>query len=65
MKTYRVYFLDGRSIIAAEMIDALSHGEAAHSAVRGLPAYPWARGWPPTAIEVWRGTTLHQATALV
>jgi hypothetical protein len=33
MQTYRVYFMDSRSIIAAELVEAASHGDAARSDV--------------------------------
>jgi hypothetical protein len=64
MHAYRIYFMDGRSIIAADMIEATSDSEAAQSALRGIAAYPWSRRLMPTGIEVWSGATLHQAAAI-
>ena len=51
MQTYRVYFMDSRSIIAAEMVEAASHGDAAESAVHGLDSYSWAGKLAPTRLE--------------
>ena len=64
MHAYRVYFMEGRSIIAAEMIEAASHNEAAQSAIREMTSYPWAHKLVPTGLEVWRGATLQQTAAI-
>ena len=61
MQTYRVYFMDSRSVIAAEMVEAASHGDAAASAVDGLGSYPWAEKLMPIRLEVWQGATFHQS----
>ena len=66
MQTYRVYFWDSGSIIAAEMIEAASHGDAVKSAVRGLgaSAYSWTGKWAPTRLEVWQEATFHQSAPI-
>jgi hypothetical protein len=64
MQTYRIYFMDSRSIIAAEMIEAASHEDAATSAVRGLGSYPWAGKLVPTRLEVWQGATFHETASV-
>ena len=64
MQTYRVYFMDSRSIIAAEMVEAASHGDAAESAVHGLSSYPWAGKLAPTRLEVWQGATFYQSASV-
>ena len=64
MQTYRVYFMDEGAIIAADMIEAASHGDAAKSAVRGLGAYPWAGKLTPTRLEIWQGATFHQSASI-
>ena len=64
MHEYRVYFMQGRSIIAAEVIEAPDHDKAAQAAVRGIAGYPWARTLVPTGFEVWHGRTFHQSAAL-
>ena len=64
MQTYRVYFIDSTSVIAAEMVEAASHGDAAKSAARGLSSYPWAGKLAPTRLEVWQGATFHQSASV-
>ena len=64
MQPYRIYFMDSRSIIAAEMIEAASYREAATSAVNGLGRYPWARTLSPVRLEVWQGSTFHHAASV-
>jgi hypothetical protein len=61
MQTYRIYFMDSRSIIAAETVEAASHGDAAEAAVHGLDSYSWAGKLAPTRLEVWQGATFHQS----
>ncbi len=61
MPAFRVYFMAGRSIIAADVIEAATHDDAADSAVRAISTYPWAQKLAPDGLEVWQGTTLHQA----
>ena len=56
--------MDSRSIIAAEMVEAASHRDAAESAVHRLYSYPWAGKLAPTRLEVWQGATFHQSAHL-
>jgi hypothetical protein len=51
MQTYRAYPVDSGSIIAAEMVEVASHGDA----------YPWAGKLTPTRLEVWQGATFHRS----
>jgi len=64
MQPYRVYFMDSRSIIAAEMIEAANYQDAAASAVSGLGGYPWSRKLKPERLEVWQGATFHHSASL-
>jgi len=64
MQTYRVYFMDSRSVIAAEKVEAANHGDAATSAVAGLGSYPWSGKLMPTRLEVWQGATFHQSAPI-
>lgn len=63
MQTYRVYFLSGTSIVAAEMIEARCHNDAARSARSAIGSFPW-RKLNPDRLEVWQGTTFHHAASI-
>jgi hypothetical protein len=63
MQTYRVYFMRGNSIVAAEMVEARCHAEAADSATHAMGSFPW-RTLNPDRLEVWQGATFHQAAVI-
>ena len=61
MPSFRVYFLNGRSIVAAETIDAESHIDAAATGAAGIGAYPWATKLSINNLEVWERATFWYA----
>jgi hypothetical protein len=64
MRTYRVYFLSAQSIIAAEMIDAVSPTEAATVGTRMVSSSPW-RDLGPDRLEVWQGAKFYHTGPVV
>jgi hypothetical protein len=60
MLEFRVYFLQGDAIIAADVIQAASDTEAADRATQAIDSYPWARSLIPDRLEVWQGKDLRQ-----
>ena len=64
MPAYRVYFMDGRSIIAADTIEAETYSKAALSAVRAMGSYRWWGKLAPNRLEVWQGETFRCASAI-
>jgi hypothetical protein len=63
MQTYRVYFMCGQAIVAAEMVEARGHADAANVATGALSAVPW-RTLSPDRIEVWQGAKFHLEAAI-
>jgi hypothetical protein len=61
MLEFRVYFLQGGSIIAADVIEAANDSEAAELATQAVGSYPWARSLIPDRLEVWQGQNLRQS----
>jgi hypothetical protein len=61
MPAFRVYFMDGKSIIAADTIEAETHDNAANSAVRAMGSYQWAGKLAPNRVEVWQGEQFRYA----
>jgi len=61
MLEFRVYFLQGGSIIAADDIQAATDAEAADAATQAIGSYPWARSLIPDRIEVWQGQKFRQS----
>ena len=61
MLEFRVYFLQGGSIIAADVIEAATDTEAADRATQAIGSYPWARSLIPDWLEVWEGQKLRQS----
>jgi hypothetical protein len=61
MQTYRIYFMCGKSIIAAEMVEARGHADAANLAAAAVN--PW-RKFNPDRFEVWQGATFHHQGAV-
>ena len=64
MPAYRVYFMDGRSIIAADVIEAESHDNAAVRAVSAMGSYQWSRKLAPNRLEVWQGEAFRYSTPI-
>jgi hypothetical protein len=62
MPAYRVYYLDGSSIIAADMIEAETSAKATVAATAKLTARPFRLS--PNRLEVWEGTTFWHETSL-
>jgi len=60
MPSFRVYFLIGRSIVAADTIDTESHTDAAAAGAAGIGAYPWAK-LPVNSLEVWERAAFRYA----
>jgi hypothetical protein len=61
MLEFRVYFLQGGSIIAADVIEAATDTEAAEKATQAVGSYPWATSLIPDRLEVWQGQNLRQS----
>ena len=61
MLEFRVYFLQGGSIIAADVIEAATDSEAAELATQAVGSYPWATSLIPDRLEVWQGQNLRQS----
>ena len=61
MLEFRVYFLQGGSIIAADVFHAATDTEAADLATRAVGSYPWASSLAPDRLEVWQGQNLRQS----
>lgn len=61
MLEFRVYFLQGGSIIAADVIEAATDSEAAELAAQAVGSYPWASSLIPDRLEVWQGQNLRQS----
>jgi hypothetical protein len=61
MQAFRVYFMDGKSIIGADWIEAETSGDAVTRA-KHLLSSDQRPGMPaPNGLEVWRGTKFHCA----
>ncbi len=63
MQTYRVYFMCGKSIVAAEVVEARGYADAADLATGASGAVRW-RTLHPDRLEVWQGATFHLAAAI-
>jgi hypothetical protein len=64
MPAFRVYFLDGKSIIAADTIEAETDSDAAVRAVRAMSSYQWTGKLAPTGLEVWYGAKLQRSAPI-
>jgi hypothetical protein len=63
MPTFRVYYLDGSSIVAADMIAAETIAEAIVGATEKLTACPLRLR--PNRLEIWEGTRFWHETPLL
>jgi hypothetical protein len=65
MLEFRVYFLQGGSIIAADVIHATNDTEAADLATQAVGSYPWASSLIPDRLEVWQGQNLRHSRPML
>jgi hypothetical protein len=62
MPAFRVYFLNDKSIIGADWIEAETSTDAVRCAKHSLGSGDWPS--KPNGLEVWRGTEFHCAAPL-
>jgi hypothetical protein len=63
MQSYRVYFMYGKLIVAAEVVEALGAADAANLATVASSGVPW-RKLNPDRLEVWQGAIFHLEAAI-
>jgi hypothetical protein len=63
MQSYRVYFMCGKLIVAAEVVEARGSADAANLATVASSGVPW-RKLNPDRLEVWQGAIFHLEAAI-